>query len=314
MCKTIIKKEDTRALLLFVILFFSSLNSIAQDSINYTSSEIIYGRKDGMALTMIAVIPKQHAKGKAVISLVSGNWNSNYSMSARYILRSIYLVNNGFTVFFVMHGSQPRYAINDEVADVKRAVRFIRAHAKEYAVDADHIGISGSSSGGHLSLMVALSNEQNILSADSVDKVSSRVQSTAVFFPPTDFLNWGTANTNIDMQNLKKVGVAGAFDFKILSDSTRLYEHVKEEVKLKKFAEENSPINNVSSDDPPILILHGDADPVVPLQQSQSLIKKLKEAGVKNELIIKPGGKHGWPNDASEEAIIVKWFDECLKK
>ncbi len=306
-------KRNNKAELFFVALLFYSLHIIAQDNANYTSTEVIYGRKDGMALTMFKVTPKQNAKGKAIVSVISGNWNSNYSMSSRYMMRSMYLVNNGFTVFFVMHGSQPRYAINDEVADVKRAVRFIRYNASEYGIDAEHIGISGSSSGGHLSLMVSLSDDKTKFSADPVDKVSSRVQAAAVFFPPTDFLNWGASNTGMNMQALKRAGVAGAFDFKVLSDSTGVYEHIRDEATLKILATENSPVNNVSNDDPPVLILHGDADPVVPLQQSQTLIKKLTNAGIKNELIIKPGGKHGWPNDKMEEEKITKWFDEYLK-
>ena len=298
---------------LSVSIIFFSLHLFAQENATYTSTEVIYGRKDGMALTMFKVTPKQNPKSKAIVSVISGNWNSNFSMSSRYMMRAMYLVNNGFTVFFVMHGSQPRYAINDEIADIKRAVRFIRYNAKEYGVDAEHIGISGSSSGGHLSLMVSLSDDKRKVSADPIDKVSSRVQAAAVFFPPTDFMNWGTNNTPMNMQALKRAGVAGAFDFKILSDSTGLYEHIKDEATLKMMAMENSPINNVSTDDPPILILHGNADPVVPLQQSESIIKKLKEANVKNELIVKPDGKHGWPNDKNEEEKIIKWFVENLK-
>ena len=177
-------KGNYKAVLFFIVLLFLCLNIIAQDNANYTSTEIIYGRKDGMALTMFKITPKQNAKGKAIVSVISGNWNSNFSMSSRYMMRSMYLVNNGFTVFFVMHGSQPRYAINDEVADVKRAVRFIRYNAKEYGIDGEHIGISGSSSGGHLSLMVSLSDDKSKFSADPVDKVSSRVQAAAVFSNP----------------------------------------------------------------------------------------------------------------------------------
>ena len=247
----------------------------AQDNAKYTSAELIYGRKDGMALTLIKLVPKNKAKGKAILSLVSGNWISNYSMAGRYISKSMYLVNSGYTVFYIMHGSQPRYAINDEVEDIKRAVRFIRYNAKNYNIDAEHIGITGSSSGRHLSLMTALSDDKiNVNAIDPVDKVSSRVQAAAIFFPPTDFINWGVENTNTDVTKLRKM-VAAAFDFKVLSDSTGMYEHIKGEEILKQLALNNSPIYKVSSDDPPVLIFHGDADTVVPLQQSQTLIKKL---------------------------------------
>ena len=74
-----------------------------------------------------------------------------------------------------------------------------------------------------------------------------------------------------------------------------------------------SPVNHVSADDPPVLVIHGDEDPVVPLQQSQTLVQKLKTAGVVHELIIKPGGGHGWPKNESEEKKFADWFDKYLK-
>lgn len=296
-----------------LVMFIFVVTVAAQDSSSYTTSEIIYGRKDGMALTFIKLTPKKNGKGKAILSLVSGNWISNFSMAGRYILKSIYLVNSGFTVFFIIHSSQPRYAINDEVEDIKRAVRFIRYNAKNYGVDAEHIGIAGSSSGGHLALVSALSDDKIKVNAiDPIDKNSSRIQAVAVFFPPTDFANWGGSKSNIDVVKLRKM-VAGAFDFKTLSDSTGIYEHILNDENLKKLTFENSPVNLVSSDDPPVLIFHGDADPIVPLQQSQSLIKKLIDAGIKNELIIKAGGVHGWKNDEKEEKIIINWFDKYLR-
>ena len=299
---------------IFSLLIFScSAIAHAQDSLSYSTSEIIYGRKDGMALTLIKLTPTKNAKGKAIVSLVSGNWVSNYNMAGRYIPKSLYLVNNGFTVFFVIHGSQPRYAVNDELEDIKRAIRFIRFNAKNYNIDGKHIGISGSSSGGHLSLMAALSDDNIKPNAqDPIDKISSKIQAAAIFFPPTDFIKWGDENTKTNVDRLKKT-VAAAFDFKVMSDSTGMYEHITGEENLKKMAADNSPINKVTADDPPILIFHGDADPIVPLQQSQSLIKRLNDAGVINELIIKKAGVHGWKNDVVEENKIVQWFDKFLK-
>ena len=297
---------------LLILVFFSSA-AFAQDSINYNRTEIIYGRKDGMALTMVEVSPKEYAKGKAVLSLVSGNWISGYKNEAGYERQAVTLVNAGYTVFLVIHGSQPRYSIQDEILDIKRAVRFIRYNAKQYNVDADHIGITGSSSGGHLSLMTALSDDPvNKGTSDPVDKVSSRVQAAAVFFPPTDFLNWGVPNTGQDMEKLRRFGVAGAFDFKTLSTVTGLYEHITDTGMMRKIAVEISPIYSVTPDDPPVFIAHGDADQLVPLQQSQSIIQKLKDAGVPNQLLIHPGGGHGWKNNEVEEREFAKWFDKYL--
>lgn len=299
--------------LLSILFILFVVSAFAQDS-SYTNTEIIYGRKDGMALTMLKLSPKQYTKGKAIISVVSGNWVSNYNMSAGFLRRSQLYISSGYTVFLVMHGSQPRYAITDETEDLQRAVRFVRYNAKVYGIDGDHIGITGASSGGHLALMTALAdNKINPDAKDPIDRVSSRVQAAAVFFPPTDFLNWGAPNTRTNKEVIRKARVSGAFDFKILSDSTGMYEHISGDEANMQIAKAMAPINSVTADDPPVIIVHGDADPVVPLQQSRSIIQKLKAAGVINELIIKPGAGHGWKDTQPEEKRFTEWFDKYLK-
>lgn len=301
-------------ILFSVIMILSASVLYAQDSSNFTRSEIIYGRKDGMALTMIQLKPVKNPRGKAIISLVSGNWISGYSMVPSAIRRSATYIDNGYTVFLVMHGSQPRYAIPDETADVRRAVRFIRYNASEYGIDSSRIGITGASSGGHLSLMTALVDEKiSSTSSDPVERVSSRVQAVAVFFPPTDFLNWGGADAKVQKDMIRRARVGGAFDFKKMNDSLGIYESVKGDSASLAIARTISPIYFVTADDPPVMISHGDKDPVVPLQQSETIIKKLNDAGVPNEFILKPGGSHGWRNIEEEEKKFVAWFDKWLK-
>jgi acetyl esterase/lipase len=266
-----------------------------------------------MALTMSKIAPKGKSNGKAIISLVSGNWVSSYAMLARYSQGSEIYAENGYTVFMVMHSSQPRYSIVDEAADIKRAVRYVRYHSRKFGVDSLHIGITGSSSGGHLSLLTALANETIIKgSKDPVDAVSSRVQAAAVFFPPTDFLNWGKANTEMQKQGLRLFGVIGAFDFKAFADSTGLYERINQEDKINAIAKSLSPINLVTPDDPPVFITHGDKDNVVPLQQSEIIIKKLNEAKVINKFVLKPGGAHGWNDSDVEKKMFIEWFNKYL--
>ena len=108
----------------FLVAF--PLITTAQDSLSYSKSEIIYGRKDGMALTMTVLTPKQKSNGKAILSVVSGNWISSERSRMRLPEWSQTYIDNGYTVFGVMVGSQPRYTIPDEVSDLKRAVRFVR--------------------------------------------------------------------------------------------------------------------------------------------------------------------------------------------
>ena len=283
---------------------------------NYTMEELIYGRKDGIALTLLRVNPRSKSNGKAIINVVAGSWFSSYSQAERYVRPSSMYLDKGYTLFMVIVASQPRYAIPDEIEDVKRAVRYVRYNAKKFQIDPEHIGIYGTSAGGHLSLAVATANEKIDSSAqDPVDRVSSRVQAAAVLFPPTDFLNWGSTGFNIvNTRDLQlRSAVYGAFDFRNWNNTTRTYDPVTDTSARNKTGKEISPIYAVSPDDPPVFIIHGDADMTVPLQQSVSFIAKLKEAGVPNNFIIKKGGTHNFNDMLPEVKQFVDWFDKYLK-
>jgi acetyl esterase/lipase len=291
----------------------------------YPQEEFIYGRKDGMGLTLIMVKPrptgssgqaKVKSNGKAIISVRSGNWVSGYNGIEVQPYGIDQYLAKGYTVFAVFHGSQPRYAIPDEVEDLKRAVRYIRYNAGKFHIDPNHIGITGSSSGGNLSLLVATADEKIDPNAnDPVDRVSSRVQAIAVLFPPTDVLNWGGKGNNMAnaKELLKPYKVWGAFIYKTWNEAYALYDEVTDTSARNKIAKEISPIYAVSPDDPPVFILHGDADQTVPLQQSQSIIARFNEAGVINNFIIKKGGKHNADDMNPEWQQFVDWFDKYLK-
>lgn len=105
--------------------------------------------------------------------------------------------------------------------------------------------------------------------------------------------------------------VAAAFDFKTINPATRLYVPVTDSVR-SILVKQLSPIYFVTSDDPPIFIIHGDADNVVPIQQSKSFIEKLNQAKVPNKFVIVPGKKHGWPDESAELKQFADWFDKYL--
>jgi len=286
------------------------------DANTYPQEELVYGRKDGMGLLMTQLKPKIRSNGKAIISVQAGSWFSNFGMVERSVYYKRQYLDKGYNVFMVVLGSQPRYAIPDQVDDLKRAVRYIRYNAKQLGIDPDHIGIEGASAGGHLSLIIATADEKiNTNASDPVDRVSSRVQAAAVLFPPTDFFNWGLpgAATINQREIQKQLKVYGAFDFRVLNNSTITYDPVTDTAARNKIGKDISPIYAVSSDDPPIFIIHGDADLTVPVQQSQTFVAKLKEAAVTNNFVIKKGGRHN-PDDMQPELNqFVDWFDKYLK-
>ncbi len=148
---------------------------------------------------------------------------------------------------------------------------------------------------------------------DPIDRLSSRVQAVACFFPPTDLLNYGLTGISIlgtDASN----GVRAPFDFQVYDEAARAFVLVADQEWRLDIGRQVSPAYHVSPDDPPVFIMHGDADPLVPLQQSKLIIEKFKEANVPCELMIKPGGGHGWPDIASDVPAFVDWFDKYLAK
>ena len=282
----------------------------------YLQEEYIYGRKDGVGLTMVLIRPKIKPNGKAIISVQSGSWISGYNgieINTTYMEQYL---KKGYTLFAVMHGSQPRYAIPDAISDLKRAVRYIRYNAGKFGIDPDHIGITGGSAGGHLSLAVATADDKiNSSAPDPVDRVSSRVQAVAILFPPTDFLNWGGPGFNFvnAKEILKSRGAWGAVEFRLFNDKSRLYEEITDTAARSKIGMDISPMNFVSPDDPPVFIMHGDADLTVPLQQSKNIIARFNETGVPNRFIIKKGGKHNGDDMMPEWLEFADWFDKYLK-
>ncbi|MHA3773437.1 alpha/beta hydrolase fold domain-containing protein [Verrucomicrobiota bacterium sgz303538] len=285
----------------------------AAETGSYTRQEdVIYGRKYGMALTMDVFRPKEHANGLGIVFVVSGGWYSGHDPNGQ-LPRFANLLERGYTVFSVVHGSQPKFSIPEILEDMNRAVRFVRFHAQEYGINPDHLGITGGSAGGHLSLMQGTAgNDGNPQAKDPVDRVSSRVQAVACYYPPTDFLNYGKPGEDAVGRGILW-NFSGAFDFRELDPYWRKLVPVSDEEKIRQIGWSISPVNHVSADDPPTLIIHGDKDWLVPIQQSEEIIEKLKAAGVEAKLIVKPGAEHGWPDMSGEAAQIADWFDAHLK-
>ena len=294
------------------LLLTSQVTSVtAADTDIFTRREdVIYGRKFGTALTLDVFTPKEKPNGAAVIAVVSGGWFSDHGG----VNPGSYLpfLKRGYTVIAVVHGSQPKFTIPEVLTDMHRAVRFIRSRAEEFHIDPKRIGITGGSAGGHLSLMIGTSGTDGDPNAkDPIDRQSSRVQAVGCFYPPTDFLNWG--EPGINALGKGPLGwLPSPFDFREFDGTAKKFISVTDEEKLLKIGREISPITHVSADDPPTLIIHGDADKVVPIQQAQIMVEKLKSVNVPNELINRPGQGHGWPTLQNDVELFADWFDKHL--
>lgn len=263
--------------------------------------DVVYLDKDGQKLTMDVFKPAQ-PNGIGVIFLVSGGWNSSVAGINPLIAKP--LNDKGITVFEVVHGVQPKVLVPEIIKELQHAVRFIRTNASTYGIDPKKIGISGGSSGGHLSLMVAGTGDNgNRRALDPVDRASSKVQAVGVYFPPTDFANFG------------KAGQA-AFDIPMLGGFMPAWGVTKDTPRdqINSLVDSYSPIKFVNRRFPPTYIIHGDKDTLVPEQQSQVFIDALTKAHVPNVLVVVPGAGHDPILVVSPEASkMADWFVKTLR-
>ena len=274
----------------------------AQETPKFTrTADVIYGHKLGMALTFDVFQPEK-PNGAAVLFMISGGFVSRHEAISDRFFRP--LLQRGYTVLAVTHGSQPKFHILEIQQDIHRAVRFARHESARWNIDPNKFGICGISSGGHLSLTMGTQGGPGKEDAsDAVDRVSSAVQAVACFCPPTDYLNWGA-------EGVDAVGVGPLEKFKPAfgpgSDTAE---------SRKTLGKEISPIHYVTAKMAPTLVLHGDADKLVPIQQARIFEKRCQEVGAPYKLVVREGRDHGWPEMTKEDmALCADWFDQHLLK
>jgi acetyl esterase/lipase len=289
-------------LLLAIYGAFMATAGLAQptNALPFTRVEdVIYGRKSGTALTLDVFRPAK-PNGFGIAMMVSGGWFSSHEAIKPANFQP--LLHRGYTVFAVVHGSQPKFTIPEIVPDIHRAIRFIRHHAAEYGVDPHKLGITGGSAGGHLALTIAVQGTSGDPDAkDPVDRKSSAIQCVACFFPPTDFLNYGQPGEDA-------VGVGRLKDFK-----PAFGPRADTAEERQKLGREISPIYFIHSNQPPVLIIHGDADKLVPIYQAEKFVERSRAAGATANLIVREGERHTWPGMINDSEIFANWFDEHLR-
>ncbi|MHC4690223.1 MAG: prolyl oligopeptidase family serine peptidase [Planctomycetota bacterium] len=285
--------------------------------------DVVYGYKDGMGLIMDVFTPSSTApngvklNGAGVIWVISGGMNSDprHVRGEELPVRIRRLLDSGYVVFAVIHGSQPKYTVPEIQHDMPRAVRYIRHHADRFGIDGNRIGVMGFSSGGQLTLHLATSAPgSKTRGRDPVDRESSRVQAAVAYFPGTDMVNFGEKNKTI-VEHFHSVGEGGGapFDFKKWDDERRAFIRIEDSEERRAIFVDCSPVSYVSDDDPPTLLFHGDQDELVPIQQSQVFLERMKKAGAECKLVVADGKGHGWGKPLKNElAQLTGFFDKHL--
>ena len=192
--------------------------------------DVIYGRKYGTCLTLDVLQPLKEANGGALLEINNGDFiSAPKHYGSRLFPHTLTVLNSGYTVIYVTPSGTPKHSIPEVLADVQRAVRFVRYNAKRLNLNPDRLGVMGSSSGGYLAQMVGLWNEpvpmfppasdptSTLAKTDPVEGESSRVQAVISYFGPTDWLNYGQPGKTIFEHELPALrshhGVFDLFQF-----------------------------------------------------------------------------------------------------
>ncbi|MCO6044236.1 alpha/beta hydrolase [Aeoliella sp. ICT_H6.2] len=256
--------------------------------------DVVYGHKDGLAMTMDVFRPEGESNQAAILFMVSGGWYSRWAPPEQTRNFLAFYLKEGYTVFAVRHGSSPKYTIPEAVSDVRRAVRFVRQNAERFDIDPNRIGVTGMSAGGHLSLMLGTTGEDGQDdAADPLLKTSSRVQAVVALVPPTDLrvIVWDSSEGQSEYHSFPALNLP-----------------------MDK-AEEFSPLVQVTPDDAPSLVMMGGEDKLVPAVHGTWIDKAMTKAKVPHQLKIVPDVGHNLitaTNAAEMQRAMLDWFDKYL--
>ncbi len=221
-------------------------------------------------------LPKKQAERLPLIVWIHGGaWRGG----DKFPCPAVEFALDGYAVASINYRLSQEAKFPAQIEDCKAAIRWLRAHAKDYHLDPDHIGVWGASAGGHLSALLGTTGDVKELEGkDGNLEYSSRVQAVCDWFGPTDFLKMHDAPSQIN------------HDAPAAPEAQLIGGPVQENTQK---AAATNPITYITKDDPPFLIMHGDRDPLVPLNQSELLQAALQKAGVETTLYVVRGGGHG---------------------
>lgn len=254
--------------------------------------DVEYANVDGHSLKLDLYVPENlSAPVPLVIDIHGGGWMAldKNEMIARG------LIGRGFAVASIDYRLSGVATFPAQIYDCKAAVRWLRAHAAEYGWNPDKIGAWGDSAGGHLVSLLGLTADNPALEGNEGNtNVSSRVQAVCDFYGPSDL--WTTDHHLAD-------SVADNAVPRLLGGL------IEQNVDKARLA---SPLFYVSSNACPFLIVHGDKDPIVPLQQSIALNDAMQKAGVPTQLYVVKGGGHGFGEPHAYE-LVEAFFKKNLQ-
>ncbi len=267
-----------------------------------------YSEIAGQNLQLDVALPSVSAPGRplpAVVYFHGGGWQAGKRQDAYEQLR--FLASKGFVGITVSYRFAPEFKWPAQVHDAKTAVRFVRAHAAEFNIDPDRIAAAGDSAGGYLALMLGLTAPDDDLEGPGEwADTSSRVQAVVSYYSVVDFtkLKGNRPPEELSPEEARQQAAAEAITqayykksgAQVIADWTGTLDPAD------PIWRDLSPINYVSRGDAPVLIIQGDADPIVSIDQARLLNRTLTVAAVRHDLLIIEGGGHGFTRPQSARA------------
>lgn len=274
----------------------STALAAAEDNV-IIERDVVYGEADGVDLKLDLIRPRNQGDQPlpAIVWIHGGGWksgskNSGIGTSIRYAQTGNYVCA---TIDYRLSGVSKWPS---QIHDCKAAIRWLKKNSRKYNLDKDRIGVWGHSAGGHLTAMMATTANLEAFEGESGNPDESTQIACGVMLAGVgDFIaykdfprkSWGQPNS------------PGGAEHDLFGHPLDQFE---EKVRLA------SPVNHASCDDPPLLIVHGENDPILPLHQAQLLHKALREAGAEVAFVKVVNGGHGVPGIATErvEAFFAK--------
>ncbi|MCZ2080646.1 MAG: alpha/beta hydrolase [Bryobacterales bacterium] len=278
--------------------------NVARSAEIVLEENITYGKAGDTELKLDLARPQGNGPFPAIVFIHGGGWSGGNRQAYRGQIQEA--ARRGYVAVTISYRLMKYDEAKKEtttadpifpaqIHDAKAAIRWVRANAEKYSVDPDRIGVTGGSAGGHLSLLVGLTDPASGLEGDSGNSdQSSRVQAVVNVFGPTDMAYC-----------FEKSSVA--WIFRLFMGGTP--------AEARNRYNAASPITYVSQDDPPVLTLHGDQDALVPVEQARVLDEKMKAAGASHTLMVFEGQGHGFGGEDAKKAADATWefFDRHLK-
>jgi acetyl esterase/lipase len=261
------------------------------------TADIRYATVGDTELGLDLYMPAGTDNPPLIVFIHGGAWR----FGSRDSVSVIDLVDEGFAVASVSFRLTPVAPLPAQVHDIKGAIRFLRANADEYGFDADRIAVTGVSSGAHLAALVGLTNGSEPHEGDVGGNtgVSSDVQAIVSYFGASNLASILAQSTPFGI-NLREPAL------ELLLGGT-----VDEMIDLARFG---SPVFQVDANDPPLLLLHGDQDPQMPINQSLELFGAAKENGITVQFVPVHGAAHGGAAffDTDRNALVTEFLNDAF--